>query len=118
MSEQVRKKLKVAMQENARLSAELEKMRRCFQGEKDWVLMEPGEHARLMKEIETLKGEPDALTAYLYADTLRRDDIKRLKHQIKSLTKAGDALSADVLFVFGKNKDVEAWEAAKEGKQS
>jgi hypothetical protein len=38
-----------------RLKEENEKYRRCFQGERDWVLMEPGEHARLKAEVERLK---------------------------------------------------------------
>jgi predicted RNase H-like nuclease (RuvC/YqgF family) len=44
------------------------------------------ENARLKAEVERLKAEPDALTAYLYADTLRRDDIKTLKAHIERLT--------------------------------
>lgn len=44
------------------------------------------------------------------------EDYARLKAQVERLTKAGDQLSADVLFVFGQNKDVDDWLAAKEGK--
>jgi predicted RNase H-like nuclease (RuvC/YqgF family) len=46
------------------------------------------ENARLKAEVEELKSQPDPLTAYLYADTLRRDDIKTLKAHIERLTKA------------------------------
>ena len=125
MSEQVRRKLKAAMQENARLKAENEKYRRCFQGEKDWVLMEPGEHARLKAEVERLKAEPDALTAYLYADTLRREDIKTLKAHIELLTYVGDAMAMMVGHIEVKGdahrmmlEFSNEWNAAKEGKQS
>ena len=61
MSEQVRRKLKAAMQENARLQAENEKYRRCFQGERDWVLMEPGEHARIEAQVERLTKAGDLI---------------------------------------------------------
>jgi hypothetical protein len=54
------------------------------------------ENARLKAEVEELKSQPDPLTAYLYADTLRRDDIKTLKAHIERLTKAGDDLYAEV----------------------
>jgi predicted RNase H-like nuclease (RuvC/YqgF family) len=70
------------------------------------------ENARLKAEVERLKAEPDALTAYLYADTLRRDDIKTLKAQIERLTKAGDVM-AIMLQHDEVSKD---WNAAKEGK--
>lgn len=43
--------------ENARLQAENEKYRRCFQGESGWVLIEPGEHARLEAKLDELKEE-------------------------------------------------------------
>ncbi|NCX56289.1 MAG: hypothetical protein EBW87_03720 [Burkholderiaceae bacterium] len=81
------------------------------------------ENARLKAEVERLKAEPDALTAYLYADTLRRDDIKTLKAQVKRLTKAGDAmaialnLNDDVFDNHEKKLAQSAWYAAKEGKQ-
>ena len=51
------------------------------------------ENARLRRQVDELKGQPDALTAYLYADTLRRDDLKKLKEHIERLTKAGDAMA-------------------------
>ena len=35
------------------------------------------ENARLKAEVERLKAEPDALTAYLYADTLRLTTSRR-----------------------------------------
>jgi predicted RNase H-like nuclease (RuvC/YqgF family) len=56
----------------------------CPEGE--YVLH--SDYAKLKAEVERLKAEPDALTAYLYADTLRRDDIKTLKAHIERLTKA------------------------------
>ena len=81
------------------------------------------ENARLKAEVEELKSQPDPLTAYLYADTLRRDDIKTLKAHIERLTKAGDAMRDDLEALtkstwFNKCKSVKKWNAAKEGKQS
>jgi hypothetical protein len=81
------------------------------------------ENARLKAEVEELKSQPDPLTAYLYADTLRRDDIKTLKAHIERLTKAGDAMVGllehmDVIVdMDSDHPEVEAWLAAKEGKQ-
>ena len=40
-----------------------------------------------------LKSQPDALTAYLYAAELAKDDIKTLKADVERLTKAGDAMA-------------------------
>jgi len=68
--------------------------------------------ARLKAEVERLKAEPDALTAYLYADTLRRDDIKTLKAHIERLTNAGDAM-ADCLLWDTFNQASKEWRAAK-----
>lgn len=74
------------------------------------------EIARLKQEIERLKAEPDALTAYLYADTLRRDDIKTLKAQVERLTKAGDNMYS-WLGVCGRhnNSTGDDWLRAKKG---
>jgi predicted RNase H-like nuclease (RuvC/YqgF family) len=82
------------------------------------------ENARLKAEVEELKSQPDPLTAYLYADTLRRDDIKTLKAHIERLRKAGYAMACKIN-VHGINdrftdsqKLVDDWSnAAKEGKQ-
>jgi prefoldin subunit 5 len=80
------------------------------------------ENARLKAEVERLKAEPDALTAYLYADTQRRDDIKTLKAQVERLTKVGDELwefakLADTNAPKARRKALKDWNAAKEGKQ-
>ena len=84
------------------------------------------ENARLQAEVERLKAEPDALTAYLYADTLRREDIKTLKAQVERLTKAGDAFYESEIGYYGEQiiEDMKHtsgemcrnWNAAKEGK--
>jgi hypothetical protein len=83
------------------------------------ILKVLAENARLKAEVEELKSQPDPLTAYLYADTLRRDDIKTLKAHIERLTKAGDALAEAVgdPTVDWPPREA-AWNAAKEGKQS
>jgi predicted RNase H-like nuclease (RuvC/YqgF family) len=76
-------------------------------------------NARLKAEVEELKSQPDPLTAYLYADTLRRDDIKTLKAHIERLTKAGDAfvlLLEDEGYNMESIREVDGWNAAKEGK--
>jgi predicted RNase H-like nuclease (RuvC/YqgF family) len=86
-----------------------------------WINQTAEENARLKAEVERLKAEPDALAAYLYADTLRRDDIKTLKAHIERLTKAGDAMvdMVDWEVPYERRKKLEAdWNAAKEGKQS
>lgn len=41
-------------------------------------------------EIAELRGQPDPLTAYLYAAELCKDDIKTLKDEVKRLTKASE----------------------------
>ena len=81
------------------------------------------EIARLKAEVEELKSQPDPLTAYLYADTLRRDDIKTLKAHIERLTKAGDYLATNIPRMVTCRVDaveathlMEVWNAAKEGK--
>ena len=81
------------------------------------------ENARLKAEVERLKAEPDALTAYLYADTLRRDDIKTLKAHIERLTKAGDDLAQQYYQMNKRHPEhwsnaYAYWFEAKEGKQS
>jgi hypothetical protein len=90
---------------------------------KDGFMVYYEDYARLKAEVERLKAEPDALTAYLYADTLRRDDIKTLKAQIERLTKAGDALENWIAWECESPAGTadgfrDAWEAAKEGGQS
>jgi predicted RNase H-like nuclease (RuvC/YqgF family) len=79
------------------------------------------ENAALKAEVEELKSQPDPLTAYLYADTLRRDDIKTLKAHIERLTKAGDEMDRALTTYAGNMKDncfqcQLDWNAAKEGK--
>ena len=79
----------------------------------------------LKAEVEELKSQPDPLTAYLYADTLRRDDIKTLKAHIELLTDVGDAMAMMVGHIEVKGdahrmmlEFSKEWNAAKEGKQS
>jgi chromosome segregation ATPase len=46
------------------------------------------------------------------------EEITRLKAEVERLTKAGDAMAADLIGEFGDYKSVDDWNAAKEGKQS
>lgn len=71
MSEQVRRKLKVAMQENARLKA----------------------------EVDELKHQPDPLTAYIYASELAKDDIKKLKAENAYLKAEVERLKNNVAYL-------------------
>jgi hypothetical protein len=57
-----------------------------YHTEPDGLFVSYEDYARLKAEVDELKSQPDALTAYLYADTLRRDDIKTLKAQVERLT--------------------------------
>jgi hypothetical protein len=88
-----------------------------------WINQTAEENARLKAEVEELKLQPDPLTAYLYADTLRRDDIKTLKAHIERLTKAGDAMANNIPYYADVDISAETlrqftdkWFAAKEGK--
>ena len=69
-------------------------------------------------EIEELRGNPDPLTAYLYAAELCKDDIKTLKAENERLRKAGDALY-DLALPYRREyyPEGEAWYLAKKGKQ-
>jgi predicted RNase H-like nuclease (RuvC/YqgF family) len=96
---------------------------RCYTIERDMAKELEAENARLKAHVERLKSEPDALTAYLYADTLRRDDIKTLKAHIERLTKAGDAMANNIPYYADVDISAETlreftdkWNAAKEGK--
>ena len=90
-----------------------------YHTEPDGLFVSYEDYARLKAEVERLKAEPDALTAYLYADTLRRDDIKTLKAHIERLTKAGDTI-IQILCKYvpptGAKYALMDWRDAKEGK--
>jgi hypothetical protein len=68
----------------------------------------------LKAENARLKAEVERLTAFTTRTIIPNEELQA---HIERLTKAGDQLSADVLLVFGENKDVDDWNAAKEGKQ-
>jgi hypothetical protein len=96
--------------ENARLKAENEKYRRVFQGEKDWVLMEPGEHARLKQQVERLTKAGDDMYSWLGVcgrhNNSTGDDWLRAKKGLPSLTKQWEI----------EKRNRAAKNAAKEGK--
>ena len=115
-------RIKYIVESHARLNAEVERSRDQYNGIIDTQLAVIDS---LKAEVERLKAEPDALTAYLYADTLRREDIKTLKAQVERLTKAGDAMAEEIIACFNAEgydpADSDAltkWNAAKEGKKS
>jgi hypothetical protein len=49
------------------------------------------------------------------------EDIRQLQAQVERLTKAGDVMAEEFIFIGspdGGFNSIEAWDAAKEGKQS
>jgi predicted nuclease with TOPRIM domain len=107
--------------ENARLKAEVNELADGLKLASEVGIKMADEVSRLKAEVEELKSQPDPLTAYLYADTLRRDDIKTLKAQVERLTKAGDAMQDDLKIQVwpwaSQFESIQQWNAAKEGKQ-
>jgi len=73
-------------------------------------------------EIERLKSELKEMTeaAYGFEKQLDRelDKSAMLCGQVMRLTKAGDAMAADLIGEFGSYNSVDDWNATKEGKQS
>ena len=119
MSEQVRRKLKVAMQENARLQAEVERLT-AFTTR----TIIPNEE--LQKEVERVWAENAHLHKGIYSLSL---NVGQLKDEVERLTKAGDllavhyaALSKCVTPNNAKSGSINNWtsvidwNAAKEGK--
>jgi hypothetical protein len=114
--------LKAEVEAQAKRWAESEDLISHYKEQRDEAINDC-QCARLKAEVEELKSQPDPLTAYLYADTLRRDDIKTLKAHIDRLTKAGNAMASIIKYEPGVNTFdpipdvVKRWNAAKEGKQ-
>jgi len=77
------------------------------------------ENSILIKEINRLLVEVDSLTTNPTSRLLRaeREENARLKAEVERLTKAGDEMALNLTHI-GWNICVEAWNAAKEGKQS
>jgi hypothetical protein len=73
----------------------------------DWVRWE--DYARLKRQVEELKEQPDPLTAYLYAAELSKDNVRRLKAFAERLIKAGDAIALD----YAERIEIEAGQPAK-----
>jgi len=95
--------------ENARLKAEVERLRITEQNQTDRVIS-------LEDCIEVLKEDRDGL---LYEES---EQVKRLKAEVERLTKAGDAMDRALTTYAGNMKDncfqcQLDWNAAKEGKQ-
>jgi hypothetical protein len=110
-------RLKAEVEEQAKRWAESEDLISHYKEQRDEVINDC-QCFRLKAEVEELKSQPDPLTAYLYADTLRRDDIKTLKAHIERLTKAGDAMVEIVngTYCVEPPQPLKDWIAAKEGK--
>ena len=105
MSEQVRRKLKAAMQENARLQAECQARQ--------------AENSVLAVECDSLKAEVERLTPLL-GDIVSFDEYHKLLQQVERLTKAGDEMHEQATNTFqpiSLRLAMEAWEAAKKGGQ-
>ena len=127
MSEQVRRKLKAAMQENARLMAEVERV----VGENSHL---QGGIYSLSLNVVQLKDEVERLTErnqhLEQIDSYLQDGINianeerciQLEAQVERLTKAGDELwefakLADTNAPKARRKALKDWLAAKGGKQ-
>lgn len=52
--------------------------------------------------------QPDALTAYLYAAELAKDDIKKLKAEVKRLTEENEQLQNRCDFLEGRGHEPKA----------
>ena len=114
MSEQVRRKLKVAMQENARLKAEVERLTNRFEL---FISQVNDDH-----QLKLLKAEVERLTAFTTRTIIPNEELQA---QVERLTKAGDAMASSIQFNEEMAQDyngptivhqsVQRWQAAKEG---
>ena len=79
------------------------------------------ENARLQGRVITLEAEVKCLEAVVRAhqrlDCVQVKDLNaenaRLKAEVERLTKAGDAMAADLIGEFGSYNSVDEWNAAK-----
>jgi hypothetical protein len=69
----------------------------------------------LREEIARLQAEVKRLTAFTTRTIIPNEELQK---QVERLTKAGDAMAADLIGEFGSYNSVYDWNAAKEGKQS
>lgn len=72
------------------------------------------DYARLKAEVERLVDE-----RCLRGEGIKQNEIRiaRLKAKFERLTKAGDAMAADLIGEFGSYNSVDEWNAAKKGCQ-
>jgi hypothetical protein len=81
--------------------------------------MEQAENARLKAEVQRFKFTLEEERQIAREDWAGlRHENARLKAEVERLTKAGDAMAADLIGEFGSYNSVDEWNAAKEGKQS
>jgi predicted RNase H-like nuclease (RuvC/YqgF family) len=102
----------ILMNETARLLAEMDSL--MTNPTSRLLRVERDENARLKAEVERLEKTEEYLQNTLNQYAL--DDM-RLQAQVERLTKAGDEMALNLTHI-GWNICVEAWLAAKEGKQS
>ena len=74
-------------------------------------------------ECETNEFGDSDMQKNIIGNYVRYEDYARLKAEVERLTKAGDAMQDDLLFVVWpwnqkRFPSINAWNAAKEGKQS
>ena len=69
----------------------------------------------LWDKNQTLKSEVERLTL-LQAETL--SERNKAEAKVERLTKAGDAMAADLIGEFGSYNSVNEWNAAKDGKDA
>jgi len=108
------------LEENARLKAEVAGVKSLLLDNLEASKKTYIEREKLLQENARLKAEVERLTAFTTRTIIPNDELQA---QVERLTKAGDAMAKRTEF-FQKRWDsdelcqeVEAWNAAKEGKQ-
>lgn len=79
----------------------------------EWVLWTDYQH--LLESYKVLQERESRQSVLSHMDSI---GIDQLKAEVERLTKAGDAMAADLNEEFSSCDSVDEWNAAKEGKQS
>ena len=101
--------------ENARLKAEVERLKAMYRDTERWMLVDGEFEAAKVGTYAQLKAEVERLTL-LQSETLA--ERNKAEAQVERLTEAGDYLAIWVGFEYEDSPSIKEWEAAKEGKQS